>query len=226
MSNVSDEEAEKLLKEFVTLRDKCFYKSIDGERKIKSKSKVLHLKYDRCKNICAEKFDYIVKNKVRKYRSFSNYDDLLQDGRLALMLALNSYKLNVGSWFWWANQYVKTKVSREANRHSTIKIPIKQTRNILPYKVSKMPIMTDNSASALENIEIVENANFVHGAISKLSPIQRRVIEMYFEIGFKSADKYSISKICEELDISRKDCVKILSQAKSSLKENLEHIRV
>jgi len=216
MSNVSDEEAEKLLQEFVTLRDRC----------VKSKSKSLRLKYDRCKQTCAEKFDYIVKNKVRKYRNFSNYDDLLQDGRLALMLALDSYKLNQGSWFWWANQYVKTKVSREANRHSTIKIPIKQTKNILPYKLSQMPVIADTSASALESIEVVENTRLVHGAISKLSPIQRRVIEMYFEIGFKGVEKSSISKICEELDISRKDCVKILSQAKRSLKENLEHIRV
>ena len=214
MNNVSDEEADELLIEFVNLRDKC----------IKSNSKLLQLNYNKCKNICAQKFDYIVKNKVKRYRSFSNYEDLLQDGRMALMLALDSYKLNHGSWFWWANQYVKTKVSREANKHSTIKIPIKQIRNFLPYKMSEMPEITDLAISAVDNIETSESVDFIHAAISRLPLIQRRVIEMYFEFNIQDKEKSSITKICSDLDITRKECVKILSDAKKSLKTHLHNI--
>lgn len=215
VTNVSDIEAEELLSAFVKLRDKCE----------SSKSKSLHLKYQKQAQLCAEKFDYIVLNKVRKYKSFSNYEDLLQDGRLALVMALKTYKLGKGSWFGWANYYVKTKISREANRHSTMNIPIKKTKSVLPYKVSQLPIMIDGRDSALESIESAELNSNVFGAVLGLPPIQRKVVEMYFEMS-SSREKYSISKICDELKITNKECKKILSDAKKSLKSSLEHIRV
>lgn len=217
--NVSDSEAEELLKTFVSLRDQCE----------KSKSKSLQLKYQKQTQLCAEKFDYIVKNKVRKYKSFSNYEDLLQDGRLALVMALSSYKLGRGpvskTWFWWANHYVGTKISREANCHSTIKIPIKKTKTTLPYKVSQMPVMADSAMSALDSIELSEVSSNISNAISGLPSIQRRVIEMYFELGV-SREKYSVPRICKELDLTNKECKKILSDAKKFLKSNLEHMRI
>jgi len=215
MSNITLDEAEELLSEFVGLRNKIKIK--------KSKSKMVHYKYNRCKLLCTETFDYIVKYKVRKYRSFSNYEDLLQDGRVALILALNSYKVGRGCWFWWANHYVGTKVSREANRHSIIKIPIKKTKIILPYKVSQLPIIIDEGKSALESIEISESDTRVHTAIAKLPTLQRRVVEMFFEVGGNAHGSSSISKICDELKISKKDCQKVLVMAKRDLKKYLEN---
>ncbi len=211
MSRVTSEEAEDLLKEFIDIRVKY-----------KSNSKKYEKKYNQCKLLCIEKFDYIAQNKVRKYKAFSNYDDLLQEGRIALMLALNSYETGRGCWFWWANQYVKTKISREANKHSTVKIPIKQTKNMLPYKVAQMPVMTDDTDSAIDSMETSERTLQVHSAISKLPSLQRKVVEMYFEVGAARKESNSIASICNELDLTRKDCVKILTQAKRDLKKHLE----
>lgn len=224
MSNVTDQEADELLTEFVKLRNKC----------CKSRSKSLQAKYKKQKELCIRKFDYIVKNKAKKYISFSNYDDLLQDGRLALVFALNSfeqnnsknYKERAKGWFWWANHYVGTKISREANKHSTIKIPLKKTNTIMPYKISQMPVIADSGISAIDSVESIENAEYIHAAISKLPPIQRKVVEMYFEFGTKGPTRTSISKICSDLDISRKECQKILTAAKNSLRSDLEHISI
>lgn len=212
MSNVSDKEAEQLLSVHVNLRDKCK----------NSKSKNLHIQYSKHIDLCLNKFDYIVKNKAKRYQLFSNYDDLLQDGRMALIAALKSYDINKGSWFWWANQYVKTKISREANRHSTIKIPLKKASKTVPYKVFGMPDVFDIAESADNIIEKKEYTQLVHCAISKLPNIQRSVIEMYFEMGYKN--NTSIYKICEMLNISKKEFNNILFEAKNSLRFYLENI--
>lgn len=209
--NVTDAEANEILKEFVYLRDK--YRT--------SKSKSLHTKYQRQIELCAQKFDYIVLNKAKRYRSFSNYDDLVQDGRLALMLALDSYQLDKGSWFWWANQYIKTKISREANRHSTIKIPLKKAREMTPYKVSQMPVLTDNAESALSNMESSERLDIINLAVLNLPCTQRKIIQMYYDLDINNHNKKNIHCIRKELNLSIHEFKDHLMQAQSNLKEKL-----
>lgn len=195
-----------MLNKFVELRDK---------RK-KSRSKKVHAQYEKYHALCTSKLDYLVEVKTRKYKGFSNYDDLRQDGRLALMMALKSYNPRKGNFFCWASQYIKTKISREANRHSTLKIPIKKTKEMPPYKVSQLPIIVDEEPDGLEFTESEQIKERVRNAIASLPEDQQTVIKLF---GYRS---YSIGKICDELDISRSNCVKLLNEAKASLKQNLE----
>lgn len=204
------EEIARTIDKFVQLRDKCKT----------SKNKKVHLEYNKYLDLCIDKLDYLIDIKTKKYRNFSNYEDLRQDGRVALMLALKSYDPKKGDIYWWANQYIKTRVCREANRHSTMKIPIKKAKEMSPYKVSQMPVMICGDQSALDVTETIELRDLVREAVEKLPPEQRRAIQLHFELdGFKS---HSIDRICDEMDISRVDCVRLLSEAKINLKEKLE----
>ena len=205
MKRINQEEIEEMLNKFVELRDK---------RK-KSRSKKVQAQYEKYHAMCTSKLDYLVEVRTRKYKGFSNYDDLRQDGRLALMLALNSFDPTKGNFYWWASQYIKTKISREANRHSTLKIPIKKTKTLTPYKVSQLPIIVDEEPDGLEFTEVEQIKNRVRDAIDRLPEEQQTVIKLY---GYRS---YSIGKICDEMDISRANCVKMLNEAKESLKQNL-----
>jgi DNA-directed RNA polymerase specialized sigma subunit len=53
-----------------------------------------------------------------KYKRFSNYEDLRQDAFQSLMLAVDSFKRSKGKFVGWVKMNTKTKVFREANKHS------------------------------------------------------------------------------------------------------------
>lgn len=206
MKHLTNEEALNILNKLVDLRNRCK----------KSKSKKLHEEYRDYEEYCGREFDYLVVSRVQKYKEFANYEDLKQDGRVALLMALRNFEPTKGNFFWWADQYIKTKVKREANHHSTFRIPIKHAKKIQPYKVSAIPIIIDRAASALEILENDELKEQIRDAISQLPESQRKIIELN---GIKS---YSINQISKELKIARMECIKLLNEAKQNLKQNLE----
>ena len=69
----------------------------------------------RHEQVCIEKFKYLVTMKTGRYKAFSNYDDLNQEGFEALIKAMNNYNPKKGSFFWWAHKYIDTRISRSAN---------------------------------------------------------------------------------------------------------------
>ena len=184
-------------------------------------SHVDNLAYLKYRDFCAQSFDFLVEYKTRKYKTFSNYEDLKQDGRIALMLALKSYKPGKGDFIFWANQYIKTRLSREANRHSTIKIPIKKARTMKPFKVA-MSSIHERDSTDLDPFEIIHGEQLkkkIHDAITKMPESYQLVLQMHFELnGFNGL---STTKICQRLKITRSNCIKLLNQAKSALKELL-----
>jgi RNA polymerase sigma factor (sigma-70 family) len=187
----------------------------------KIKSSKLKNELKKIQGLCIEKLEYLVDARTRRYRNFANYEDLRQDARIALYSALHSYNPEKGDFFWWANKYMKTKVSREANRHSTIKIPLKHARNIQPYKVSQIPIMIDDNPSASDNFSTCENSIIIKNAVLKLPEEQRRVIELHYEMTNDRCNLNSIDKICGQLKITRVICLKLLNEAKRKLKQEL-----
>jgi len=204
----------ELLNNMVILRRKC----------LKSKSDNLKKELDIIQSECVKELEYLVEARTRRYKGFANYEDLRQDGRIALYRALQTYKPEKGDFFWWSNKYIKTKISREANRHSTIKIPLKHAKQVQPYKVSQLPIIIDAGPSALEHIAKDEAVTLIRSAVEKLPEDQRKVITLHYELSGGSdnrRDLYSIGKICDRLNISRMSCVKLLTEAKKTLKREL-----
>jgi RNA polymerase sigma factor (sigma-70 family) len=209
------ERISNLLDKLVTLRRKC----------LKSKNVKLRQEFEQVQELCVIELDYLIRTHTRRYKSFSNYDDLCQDGRLALYNALQNYEPEKGNFYWWANKYIKTKISREANRHSTIKIPLKHTKYVTPYKVSQLPIIVDNSPSAIDNMERGELEITIRSAVNKLPDDQRRVIELHYEMSSGHyCESQSIGKICDILSITRVNCMKLLNEAKKSLRQELSNI--
>ncbi len=209
-NSISRKEASSLISDFVKARNK--YK--------KSNNIHLQIEYRRLQSLCASKFDFLVEHRTKKYRNFSNYEDLKQEGRLALLMALASYNPRKGNFFYWANQYIKTKISREANRHSTIKIPIKQARKTTPWKVSKIPSIIDLSSSALVSAEDSQLKDCISEAVEKLPLEQRKIIQIYYELDGSRASG-SITKVCKSLKISRINCIKLLTEARENLRSVL-----
>lgn len=209
--SLTKERINEIAKEFLALKKK----SESGEKKDV-------LDYRNYQNYCTEQLAPLVKIKTNKYKKFSNYPDLLQDGFEALMLAFETYNPKKGDFAWWAMKYIGTKVSRAANTHSTIRIPLKKARDMQPYKTSVMPVQVDKGATPAEEIENNELSSYVKKALAELSEKQKRAIMMYYE--FAGTRVNSISDISKELKVSRPTCVKLISEAEKILKSKLSEL--
>ncbi|HVI40235.1 MAG TPA: sigma-70 family RNA polymerase sigma factor [Anaerovoracaceae bacterium] len=209
MKYLTQEEINGIADKFIALRDKAE----------KSKSKKIRTQYKQYQNYCMDKLKFLVLNKVGKYRKFSNYIDLEQDGYEALILALRTYVPGKGAFSWWADKYISTRVSRAANAHSTIRFPLKKAKEVRPFKMSIIPIVIDSSPDALENLESSQTTQNILEAIKQLPDQHQTIINMTF--GFNGVKQHSIGNVTKQLSISRPQFLKLLEEAKTKLKEIL-----
>ena len=208
MSRITKEEIDEVAIKFLELQEKA--KNGDNSDQ---------LRFNAYKNICAQRFKSLVSHHTKKYRRFSNHVDLEQDGFEALINALGTFKPEKGSFAWWANRYIKTRVQRKANAHSTIKFPIKKAKEVKPYKVSTMPIRIDTGLTPLEEAERAESYKHIKRAMGNLTKEQRMVINMKY--GFNGIRERPVGKIIEDLSISRQQYSKLLSEAENQIKKHL-----
>lgn len=212
MKNITREDAYKLLEKFVHYRN----------RAKTSKSKKVHAEYRKYHAQCVEKFDYLITMKTNRYKSFSNYEDLKQDGRVALLLALRNYDLKKGDFFWWAHKYIDTRIIRSANNHSTLKIPIHKAKDMQPYKVTQMPVLIDVNGDVFDKVEKLETKDKIKEALIALPTDQKKIIELAY--GINGIKQHSVNNISKLTGVSVNDCMKILTKAKKSLKPILENL--
>lgn len=170
--------------------------------------------------LCVEKFSYLVTMKTGKYKTFSNYEDLNQEGFEALLKGMKNYNPKKGNAFWWFHKYIDTRIARSANLHTTIRYPLKVAKEIPPHKESTMPLMIEDihiPEKELENSQINYN---IQKALSALTNDQRNIISLAY--GFDDEKPMSVNKICKKLNISRSSCIKNINSALSLMKESIK----
>ncbi len=205
---LTEQEAQDLMTTLIDLRGKA-----------KDDSKVVS-ELKKHEKVCMEKFRYLVTMKTGRYKAFSNYEDLNQEGFEALVKAMNNYNPKKGSFFWWAHKYIDTRISRSANLHTTIRYPLKVAKAATPHKESVMPLLIEERYCPDKELEESQSLSAIHGAVSLLSPEQREVINLAY--GFDGDKPMSINKICKKLSISRLSCIKTINSALSTMKENIK----
>lgn len=207
---LTEQEAQDLMTKLIDLR---------AQNKGSEDSKITS-ELKKHESICMEKFRYLVTMKTGRYKAFSNYDDLNQEGFEALIKAMNNYNPKKGSFFWWAHKYIDTRISRSANLHTTIRYPLKVAKANTPHKESVMPLLIEERYCPDKELEESQSVQAIQGAISKLSNEQREVINLVF--GFDGDKPMSINKICKKLSISRLSCIKTMNSALSMMKDNIK----
>lgn len=204
-------EANRLIKKYVKLREMIR----------KNPSNNVAKKFRKQKQLCLEKFNYLVLTKTSRYKNFNNYDDLNQEGLEAILLGLNSYDPKKGNIFWWLHKYIDTRIARTANLHTTIRFPLKYAKINVPHREQLLPILADASTDDQYNVmEQNESLNLMKKHFDHLNNSQKQIVELVF--GMDGNKPKSISKVCQELLISRNTCVKTLKQALSILKRNMQ----
>jgi len=201
---IDNDELNEIARKFIEAREK--YPTNSNELKKEEK-------------IFFSKTKPIVDMIVGRYRKFTNYPDLHQDACQALIEATLSFKPGKGNFSWWAIKYMKTKVSRCANKHSTIKISMSamKKKDIKPYKMLEVPIMTSD-ANPLKELEDFQMGAIVTEAMNGLPDDKRNVLELAYEF---SGMKKSTAKIARELGMTRQACVRLLREAEREVRKSI-----
>jgi len=189
---------------------------------LRSKSKTdpqIEAELKKHEKICIQNFKYLVTMKTGRYKAFSNYDDLNQEGFEALIKAMNNYNPKKGSFFWWAHKYIDTRISRSANLHTTIRYPLKVAKQNTPHKEAIMPTLVEERYCPDKELEESQLNNAIQGAFSVLTDEQREIINLAY--GFDGDKPMSINKICKKLSISRLSCIKTINSALAIMKNNI-----
>lgn len=207
---VSIEEANKLMKDFVELRE--VYSKTKSNEDLK--------KLRKQEELCVKNFDYLIKMRTGKYRLFSNYEDLNQEGREALLNAMKTYKAEMGNWFSWAHKYISTRISRSANLHTTIRYPLKFAKEMAPHKEVFMPEVIEEVYCPDTQIENMEVSNAITEAIAVLDNQQQQILSMAY--GLDGDKPMSINKICNSLKITRATCLREMKNSLSLIKDKIK----
>jgi len=206
---ISIEESQKLMTTFIQLRDTYN----------ETQSKKDKLAFEKQQKICVEKFKYLITMKTNLYKKFSNYEDLNQDGYEALLKAMKNYNPDKGIFFYWAFKYINTRISRCANLHTAIRYPLKYSKKNIPHKESVMPLLIEKFNCPEMQLENMQVKSKIEKVFSILPENQIEIVKLVF--GFDSKP-IPISKVCEQLNVSRIICLKNLSQALSTIKDNIK----
>lgn len=223
MKRLTIEEIDELAKEYLELWNKAIG-SVDDEVRIKADMSLEGPEedikaYRAFQNEFFTKLRYVALRWVAKYKKFSNYPDLEQEAFEALLMSLDTYKPGEGHFKYWADWYIKTRVSRAANAHSTIRVPIKKARDVKPYKTNSIPVMEDPGKNPFENFEQQESCISLMSVVAELPQEQRDVIMMTY--GLNGSRPNTAGNVMEYLSISRPQYTKLLTQAKATIKKQL-----
>jgi DNA-directed RNA polymerase specialized sigma subunit len=207
--NFTQEQLEQMAIDYLDIQDNIKKTQNSSElRKFKSQQEQI-IKNLKC----------LVNIRSFKYKKFSNFPDLEQEGLEALVMALNTFKPNRSSFTWWADKYISTRLSRAANAHSTVRVPIKHAREFKPLKSSVIPLIVDERNGHSE-LEIKDVEKRVNEAINKLPEMNKKFISMLY--GLNGIRQYNITQLCEKFSLNKSESLKLINDSKRKLKNILE----
>lgn len=204
------DEAQQLMETFIELRTKA--------KDTNSSSDVSAFKMH--ERLCVEKFSYLVAMDARRYKSFANYDDLYQEGYEALVKGMKNYNPKKGNAFWWFHKYIKTRIQRSANTHTTIRYPLKVAKENIPHKETNMPVLVEEIHCPDKELEGAQITNAIMNSIELLDNHQKEVIMLIY--GINGDKPLSINKTCKKLGISRVNCTKTIESSLAVIRENIK----
>ena len=215
-----NEKVEKIIDQFLLLKKNSI------------KSPANKQEFEKFQNFCMQELNFLVQKRVAKYKKFSNYQDLQQDGYEALLYALRTFKREKGCFSWWADKYISTRVSRAANTHSTIRFPLKVTKESKPHKISidsalingdeqsQLLFMQETHPSSALLLEKAEENAIVGILIDKIDQPYQDLLKLTY--GFGNQTSLPVSKIIKQFQVSRSQYLRLLEEAKIKFKNLLD----
>ena len=191
--NKKNKEIYEILNEFVQIRDK--FNSDTSDLKLSKQ-------YDQCYEKIIKKFSYIPDVHARKYLRYPNYADLVQEGMLGLVMAVNNFDMQRSRCFLkLANWYVKTRIKRAANKFDLISVPI-YSKNSALQRVGSLPVIIYEDDCLYKK----DNISHIKSKLLNLSPKRRKIFFSFYGFDIINEEiilgqKKDLSEISKEVEL-------------------------
>jgi RNA polymerase primary sigma factor len=161
-------------------------------------------------NKLLSRLGFLVHSRVRAHKGSPFYDDLLQEGRLGIMRALEDFRSERGrNFFMFATWHIQTRVRRflirEARRRET---PVGDA------------MLCESAPMVRDELEVRQDQKAIMQALSFLPDTDRRVLVMRF--GFDGEKPRTFQQIGNALGISKQRAQQIEAGALQRLRKNRE----
>lgn len=169
-------------------------------------------------NKLLRKYEYLIKIIICKYNIHSkDYDDVLQEGRLGLLKAINAFELNKGANF---NSFASLCINRQIlsflRNQGRKKNKILTHSYSLDYKIEIEKNKRKYYKSDLEDFILLklQYEQIRSKSISNINEVELGVFDRYIT-------GYSIQELSEQYDIPKKKVYVIVAKVKKRIEESL-----
>jgi len=152
---------------------------------------------------------FLVHSRIRGHKELALYDDLLQEGRIAILRALEDFRMERGqNFFMFANWHIRTRVRRFLEREM-------RRREKLVGEFAEAP---GDETSPQIPVQERESREAIMRALDFLPDHDRKVIIMRF--GFDGQEPRTFRQIGSILGITRQRVQQIETAALQRLRRN------
>ena len=180
------------------------------EEQMKRKVKAVHDKI-------VVSMSFMVYYYAKPYRNFSNYEDLIQEGFVGLIRAVDRFKWQMfPNFFVYSERWMLNGIKRGASRFDIVYNPDKSR---VLYSSQEDVLMEDEFADTPEDEFLKRERHEVIGTtLSELNDRDGDIVMRMFGLG--DHDKQSLRKIAPSHDISHERVRQIKNSVVSKLRKN------
>jgi len=161
-----------------------------------------------------EKLSYMVFARIKKFRGQTIYEDLLQEGRIGLIKAINDFDINRGpNFFKFASWHIQNRLRKFYTWNYKMPITIRKIRE--SQKDEEMELDDDDPHFSVEKEEI---SRTIQDAVNDLTNIDKKVLVMRY--GIFGGEEHTFEQIGNEFSLSKQRIEQIKCRAVSRLKRN------
>jgi len=185
---VNNDSVLELIEKFSTL-------PVEGKKKIQEKIVKL--------------LSYLIFKRIRGYKNKPYYDDLLQEGKIGLMKAIEDFDINRGlNFFKFAGWHIQHRINLYTNNQKRFLKDIKKQQKGGDEEIF----------NPFEKYEKIDQTKVLKRAIDCLPDIESKIIIMRF--GIFGSNRYTLQQIGELFSVSRQYIQQLESKAILKLKKN------
>lgn len=155
-----------------------------------------------------DRMGYIICKRINRYKGSNIYDDLLQEGRMGIITAMEKFDISRGrNFFQYSIWHVKNKIRIFLN---------KQKRRNQKISISNI----EEVESPDITFEQMEAKKVLISEIDKLPEIERKIVKM--RSGIEDNDGKTYQQIGDVFSLSKQRIEQIYSHAVSKLSKNAQ----
>lgn len=159
-----------------------------------------------------DRMSYMVNKRVSSYKNSNMYEDLLQEGRMGIMLAMEKFDTTRSiNFFQYSTWHIQNKIRIYLKKEK------RRKREIL---VEHTPDSIDENVDPSIIVENEEQRRVLLAALNKLPKIDREVLKMRF--GFNDGEWHTYQQIGDMFSLSKQRIEQITSRAVFKLRKNAQ----